>query len=162
MRVVPVVAAQVRVAVGRFHFENAVADFEHRNIERAAAQIVNRDLLVLLLVETVSERSRGRFVDDAQNFEAGDLARVFGRVALRVVEIRRHSDDGLRDLFAELRFRIGLQLRQESSRKFPAAKTSCVSPFDLHLHVRVAVGGLHDLVRNALVLPRALRRTCGP
>jgi hypothetical protein len=79
----------VRVAVGRLHFEDAVADLEHRDVERAAAEVIHGDLLVLLLVEAVSERRRGRLVDDAENFEARDLARVLGRVALRVVEIRR-------------------------------------------------------------------------
>ena len=115
-RVVPVVTAEVRVAVGRLHFEDAVADFEHRDVERAAAEVIHGDLLVLLLVEAVSERRRGRLVDDAEHFEAGDLAGVLGRVALRVVEISRHRDDRLGDLFAELRFRVGLQLRRESSR----------------------------------------------
>ena len=70
--IIPIVAAQVRVAVGRFDFENAIADFQNRNIERAAAQIVNRDFLVLLFVQTVSERGRGRLVDNAQHFETGN------------------------------------------------------------------------------------------
>jgi len=53
--VVSVVAAKMGVAIGRLHFENAVADFEDGNIERAAAQVVDRDLLVLLLIQPVSE-----------------------------------------------------------------------------------------------------------
>ena len=122
MRVVPVVTAEVGVAVGRLDFENAVADFEHRNIERAAAQVVDGDLFVLLLVETVGERCRGRFVDDAQHFQTGDLARVFGRVALRVVEVSRNGNDRLGDLFAELRFRVGFQLRQNHRRNFRRRK----------------------------------------
>ena len=73
--IVPVVTAEVRVAVGGLDLENAVADFQHGNIERAAAQIVDRDLFVLLLVQAVGERGRRRLVDDAQNFQAGDLAR---------------------------------------------------------------------------------------
>src|SRR5256885_16943101 len=96
------------ITVRRFYFENAVANLEDRNVERAAAQIVNRDLLVFFLIQSVSERCRGRFVDNAQYFHARDLAGVFGGIALWVVEIRWHSDDGLRDFFAELRFRIGL------------------------------------------------------
>ncbi len=72
----------MRVTVGRLHFEDAVADFEHGDIEGAAAQVIDRDLFVLLLVETVRERSRGRFVDNAEDFETRDLACVLGRVAL--------------------------------------------------------------------------------
>ena len=71
--VVPVVAAEVGVAVGRLDLEHAVADLEHGNVERAAAQVEHRDLLVLLLlVEAVGQRRGGRLVDDPQDLEAGD------------------------------------------------------------------------------------------
>ena len=46
---VEVVAARMRVAVGRLHLEHAVADFEDRNVEGAAAKIVHGDLAVPLL-----------------------------------------------------------------------------------------------------------------
>jgi hypothetical protein len=70
------------VAVGRLHLEHAVADLEDRDVERAAAEVVDGDRLVLLLVEAVGERRRGRLVDDALDVEAGDLAGVLGRLAL--------------------------------------------------------------------------------
>ena len=72
---VEVVAAQVGVAVGRFHLEHALADFEDRDVEGAAAEVEDRDLLVLLLVQAVGQRRRGGLVDDAPDLEAGDLAR---------------------------------------------------------------------------------------
>ena len=63
--VVEVVAAQMRVAVGRLHLEDAVAQFQNRNIERTAAQVVNGDLHVgALLVQTVGQCRRRRLVDD--------------------------------------------------------------------------------------------------
>ena len=43
---VEVLAAEEGVAVGRLHLEHAVADLEHRDVERAAAQVVDRDRLV--------------------------------------------------------------------------------------------------------------------
>ena len=46
---VDVVTAQVRVAVGGLHFDDAFADFQDGNVERAAAEIVHRDGFVLLL-----------------------------------------------------------------------------------------------------------------
>jgi len=39
----------VSIAIGGFDMEHAVADFQHRDIERAATEVVHRDLLVLLL-----------------------------------------------------------------------------------------------------------------
>ena len=86
---VEVVAAEVRVAVGRLHLDDALADLEDRDVERAAAEVVDGDRLVLLLVEAVGQRRRRRLVDDAHHLEAGDLAGVLGRLALRVVEVRR-------------------------------------------------------------------------
>ena len=61
---VEVVAAQVRVAVGGLHLDDALADLEDRDVERAAAEVVDGDRLVLLLVEAVGERGRRRLVDD--------------------------------------------------------------------------------------------------
>ena len=92
---VEVVAAQVGVAVGRLDFDDAFADFENGNIERAAAEVIDGDGLVLLLVEPVGQRGRGRLVDDALDVKAGNLARVLGGLALRVVEVRRNRDHGL-------------------------------------------------------------------
>jgi len=45
----------VSVAIGGFDFENAVPDFQHRNIECAAAEVVHRDFLILLFVQAVSQ-----------------------------------------------------------------------------------------------------------
>ena len=40
---VEVFAAEEGVAVGRLHLEHAVADFEDRDVEGAAAEVVDRD-----------------------------------------------------------------------------------------------------------------------
>ena len=85
----------MRVAVGRLDLDDAFADLEDRDVERAAAEVVDGDRLVLLLVEAVGERRRGRLVDDAHDLEAGNLPGVLGRLALRVVEVRGHRDDRL-------------------------------------------------------------------
>ena len=86
---VPVVAAEVGVAVGREDLEDAVGHVEDRDVEGAAAQVEDGDLLVLLLVEPVGQGGGGRLVDDPGHLEAGDLAGVLGGLALAVVEVGR-------------------------------------------------------------------------
>ena len=99
-RLVPVVAAQVGVAVGREDLEDAVGHVEDRDVERAAAEVEDGDLLVLLLVEPVGQGRGGRLVDDPRDLQAGDLAGVLGRLPLAVVEVGRDGDDRLADLVA--------------------------------------------------------------
>ena len=110
---VEVVAAEVRVAVGGLDLEDAVAQLEDRDVERAAAEVVDGDLLVVLLVEAVGEGRRGGLVDDPLDVEAGDAAGVLGRLALGVVEVRRDGDDRLGDLLAEVRLGVGLELLED-------------------------------------------------
>ena len=52
---VEVVTAQEGVAVGGLHFEHAVPDFEDRNIERAAAEVVDGDALFFLFLQAVGQ-----------------------------------------------------------------------------------------------------------
>ena len=144
---VEVVAAEVRVAVGRLHLDHAFADFEDRDVERAAAEVVHRDRLVLLLVEAVGQRRGRRLVDDAHHFEAGDLAGVLGRLALRVVEVRRHGDDGLVDRLAEILLGRLLQLLQNHRGDF-RRRYSLSRGVDAHVAVRRA----HDAIRHHLHL----------
>jgi hypothetical protein len=68
------------------HLEDAVADLEDRDVERAAAEVVHRDRLVLLLVEAVGERRSGRLVDDARTSSPAILPASF--VAWRWVSLK--------------------------------------------------------------------------
>ena len=77
-------------------------NLQNRDVERAAAEVVDRDDAFLALVETVGERRGSRFVDQPQHFQSGDAARILGGLPLRVVEVRRHRDDGLRDFLPEM------------------------------------------------------------
>ena len=92
---VEILAAQEGIAVGRLDLEHAVADFQDRNVESAAAEIIDGDLAASLFVEPIGQCRRGRFVDDAQHIKPGDPPGILGGLALRIVEIGRHGDDGL-------------------------------------------------------------------
>jgi hypothetical protein len=66
---VEVLATQVGVAGGGHHFEDTVVYREQRNVERAAAEVENEDVLFAcaLLIKAVRNGRGGRLVDDAQN-----------------------------------------------------------------------------------------------
>ena len=143
---VEVLAAEERIAVGGEHLELVLAvhlgDFDDRDVERAAAEIEYRDLgVAALLVHAVGEGRRGRLVDDALHVEAGDPARVLGGLALRVVEVRRHGDDGLGDVLAQVFLGGALHLLQHFRRDLRRRELLAVA-FD----PRIAVVRLDDLV----------------
>ena len=64
------------------------------------------------LVQSVSQRRRRRFVHDALDGQAREFARLLRRVALRVVEVGRHRNDGARHRFAQKPLGVALQLLQ--------------------------------------------------
>ena len=147
--IVDVIAAEMRVAGSRLHFDHAFAHFQDGNIERAAAKIVDRDGLVLLFVQAVSQRRGGRLVDDAKHFHARHFARLLGRLPLAVVEIRRDRDDRLGHLLAEKILGGGLQLLQNHCGKFRRG-ISLAENFD----ARIIVRPLCNFVGHALGLVR--------
>ncbi len=55
-RLVEIVAAQEGVAVGGLHFEHAFAQLQDGDVEGAAAEVIDRDGLVFLLVQPVGKR----------------------------------------------------------------------------------------------------------
>ena len=109
---VEVVAAETVVARRGQHFDDAVADLQHGHVEGAAAEVVDHDLLVAFLVQTVGQRGRGRLVDDALDVKTGDLAGVLGRLTLGVGEVGGDGDDGLGHALAEIGLGVGLELLQ--------------------------------------------------
>ena len=151
-RLVEVVAAEVVVARGRLDLEDALAELEHRHVERAAAEVEDEDRLVgALLVEPVRERGRGRLVDDAQHVQAGDRAGVLRRLALRVVEVGRDGDHRVGDRLAEVRLGVRLQLLEDHRADLRRRVLLAAG-----LHAHVLVRALVDLVRDDLHLLRDL------
>ncbi len=128
MRDVEVLAAEVRVAAGRLDAEHAVLDLEDRDVEGAAAEIVDGDHLALGLVEAVRERRRGRLVEDALDVEPGDAPGVLGGLALRVVEVGGHRDHRLGDRLAQVGLGDLASSRPARSSRPRAATCACPEP----------------------------------
>ncbi|EON11297.1 NAD-specific glutamate dehydrogenase [Pandoraea sp. SD6-2] len=146
---VEVFTAQERVAVGRQHFELVLAvhirDFDDRDVERAATQVIHGDLAVaaFFLVQTESQCGCGRLIDDALDFQTGDAPGVLGCLTLAVVEVGRHRDHRFRHRFAQIILGGLLHLAQHFSGNLRRGQL-LVARF----HPGVAVVGLDDLVRH--------------
>ena len=83
-----------------------------------AAEVVDEDALALMLRRFVDERRRGRFVDDPDHLQPGDLARLARRLPLRVGEIRGHGDHRLAHRPPQALLRDRLEPRQDDRRDF--------------------------------------------
>src|SRR4029453_463546 len=90
------------VTRSRHHLNYPFADSQDADVEGAAAKIEDEYGFVLQLVNAVREGCGCRLIDDPKDFEPGDPSGVLGRLALCVVEVRRHCDHRLGDFLTEV------------------------------------------------------------
>ena len=112
---VEVVAAQVVVACGSQNFLNALAHLNDGHVKGAAAQVVDHDLLVALLIHAVSQSCGSRLVDDPLDVQARNAAGVLGGLTLSIGEVGGDGDDRFGDGFTQIAFCIRFQLLQDHS-----------------------------------------------
>ena len=110
---VEVVAAQAVVAGGGQDLDNAVVDLQDGDIEGAAAQVVDHDLLSLLFIHAIGQGRGGGLVDDTLDLETRDLAGILGGLALGIGEVGGDGDDRLGDGLAQVGLGVALQLLQD-------------------------------------------------
>ena len=65
--------------------------------------------MVVLLVDTIRQRSGRGLVDDPTHVQTSNFASVLGRCALGIVEVGWNGDDRIRDLLTQGRLRSGFQ-----------------------------------------------------
>ena len=146
---VEVFTTQEGVAVGRQNlkllFAVDVGYFDDRNIEGAATQVKHRNLAIVLglLVETERQRCSRWFVNDTFDFKPRNPARIFGGLALSVVEISGDCDHGFGHVLAQVVLGGLFHFAQHFSRHLRGRKLA-TTRFD----PRVAVIGLDDGVRH--------------
>ena len=126
------------------HSSKSSPDLQHGDVEGAAAQVVDHDLLVGLLVQTVGQSRGGGLVDDALDVQAGDLAGVLGGLTLAVGEVGGDGDDRLGDGAAQVALGVGLQLAEDHGADLRGREILAV---DVHL----VVGAQELTVRSGLV-----------
>ena len=148
---IPIVAAQVVVAVGGLHLNGGeavvvLADLQQGHIESAATEVEDQDGFVFLaLFEAVGQCGCGRLVDDTQHVQACDGAGVLGGLTLGVVEVCRAGDDGVGDRFAKVGFGVALQLHQDLGGNLlrgPLLAVDLNSPVGAHVALDGADGAV--------------------
>ena len=115
-RGIDVVAAERRVAAGGDDLEHAARHAQERDVEGAAAQVVDRVQALARVVEAVGDRGRGRLADQAQHGRPASSRGVLGRLALGVVEVGGHGDDGAVEVVVEGVLGALAQRRQDLGR----------------------------------------------
>ena len=90
---VEVLTTEVSVTVGGLDLEHTLLHLQNGDIEGTTTEIVDSDDGVVGAVETVSEGGGGGLVDDTENVQTSDGTRILRRLPLRVVEVRRDSND---------------------------------------------------------------------
>ena len=115
-RLIPEHAPQPVVAAGADHADQPVLDLDHRDVERAAPQVVDQDGLVFTVLEAIGDGGGGRLVQDGPHVQAGQAAGVGRRLALGRSEIRRTGDHDLADLFAERDLGVAHDFAQDERR----------------------------------------------
>ena len=142
---VEVVAAQPVVAGGGQDFDDPVTDLQNGDVEGAAAQVIDHDLLIRFLVHAVGQGRRRGLIDDPLDLQAGNLARVLGGLPLGVGEVGRDGDDRLGDGLAQIGLGVCLQLLQDHGGDLLGSVRLAV---DVHLVVgaHLTLNGNHSPV----------------
>ena len=116
--VVEIVAAEMVVAMARYDLDDALFDPHDRHVKGSAAEIIDQDALALMLRRLVDQGRRCRLIDDANDLQPGNLARLARCLTLRVGEIGRHRDDRLAHRPPEALFGDFLEAFQNDGRDF--------------------------------------------
>ncbi len=133
---IPVIAAELCVTCRGLYLKNAFPDFQNRYIERAAAQVVDQNRLVLFLIQPVRQRRGCGFVDDTQDLQPGDLSRGLGGRSLGIVEIGRDGDNCVRHLVTQICLRVRLQfLKDHRGNLFRGESVVVNSRFEIAAHL---------------------------
>src|SRR5699024_11492222 len=101
---VEVIAAETVVSCCGKNLDDTVADLDDRNIERTAAEIIYHDILLFLVVKSVSQCSRRRLVDDTFYIKSCDLTSILCSLALCIIKICRNCDNCLCNFLPKVSF----------------------------------------------------------
>jgi len=101
---IEIFTTQVGITGGSNDFKHTVINSEQGDIEGTTTQIVDKDVLLLLLIETVSDSLLGGLVNDPQNVQTRDLTLVLSLLPLLIGEVLRNGDDLVANILTQVVF----------------------------------------------------------
>ena len=113
--VIEIITTQMCITIGCKNLDDTVADLDDGYVEGTAAQVVNHDLLLFLVVQTVCQSRSCRLIDDSLDIQTCNLTCILGSLTLSIVEVCGNSDNCLRYLLTQIALCICLQLLQNHS-----------------------------------------------
>ena len=79
--------------MGRYDLKKFALQFKNGDVKRSSAQIINRNVSLFFLIQTVSNGGCSRFVDDTDHIQSCNFACIPGSLSLRVIKIGRYGND---------------------------------------------------------------------
>ena len=101
------------IAVRGEDLENTVVNRQQRHVKRTTAQVKDQNIFfTTLFIKSIGNRRRRGFIDDAFHVQPRNRTRIFGRLALGIVEIRRNRNHGIVNLLVQITLRRRTHLLQ--------------------------------------------------
>ncbi|KAH3669579.1 hypothetical protein OGATHE_002391 [Ogataea polymorpha] len=99
---VKVLTTQVSVTIGGLDLKDTVVNVQDGDIEGTSTQVEHGDDVGVSLLQTVSQSSSSRFVDNSGNVQTNNSTCVLGGLSLSVVEVCWNSHDSVLDRFTKV------------------------------------------------------------
>merc|ERR1719219_1605480 len=120
--VIEIFTSQVGISGSRFDFENSILDSQNGDIEGTTTQVENKYIrfgaCTFFLVQTISDGSSSRFVDDSEDIEARNDTSILGSLSLRIIEIGWNSHNSVFHGLAQVLLSSFLHFGQNHRRNF--------------------------------------------
>src|SRR5271165_6313866 len=132
---IDIIAAQPGVSVRRQNAEDALVQFEDRNVKGSAAEVVNGDFgAITESVQTVGQGGGGRLIDNSFYRELSQFPGPLCSLALQVVKVCGNGNHCPIYRTPEARFGIGFELLQNKAGNFFGVEQS-IADFQQHAAV---------------------------
>ena len=115
--VVKVLTTQMGVTGSGQNLKHTVVNGQERHVKGTATKVIDNHLsLITRLVQSIRDGRSRRFVDNAQNIQASDRTGILSGLSLRIVEVSRDRDNGVRDILSEIALSNVLHLAEDHGR----------------------------------------------